>query len=61
MTPIIYGTPFKNLYSELILNFKLASKYGNNETVRLLIQNGALIDSTDLFGRTALYYGEKIV
>jgi ankyrin repeat protein len=61
LTPIIYGTPFKNWYSELILNFKLASQNGNNETVRLLLQNGALIDSPDIFGQTALYYGENIV
>jgi ankyrin repeat protein len=31
------------------------------EAVRLLLDKGASIDSTDNYGLTALYFGEKIV
>jgi hypothetical protein len=40
---------------------KIASQKGLAEPVRLLLKKGASVESTDNDGRTALYYGEKIV
>ncbi len=39
----------------------IASGNGLTKTVQLLLENGALVNYTDDYGRTALYYGEKIV
>jgi ankyrin repeat protein len=38
---------------------KIASRKGLADFVRLLLKNGASVDSTDKNGRTALYEGEK--
>ena len=60
--PIMIGNPSNIWLSEFIFNFHLASaRFGNTETVKLLLDKGASVESTDNVGRTALYYGEKIV
>jgi hypothetical protein len=40
---------------------KKASEKGLAEPVRLLLKNGASVESPDNDGRTALYYGGNIV